>query len=174
MVSNVRAQLRAAVAAPPWPPGRHLASGRAIRQDPGAAAVPVAGRRRRRRHDRHSCAVAPQSAGGPTLFLEVVETTGLCPATTNHRQAAQLSRRLPHRDAIRGPLHGPVREQSGGSLPPTDPAAGASDAPIQICCPRATVSLGPRPHPESLSGRPPSAPSGSPPVAQNACVPHLG
>ena len=68
---------RSSVAAPPRPPGRHLVSGRAVRQDPGAPAVPVARRRRRRRHDRHSRAVAPQSAGGPPLLPEVVERT--CP-----------------------------------------------------------------------------------------------
>ena len=43
MVSNVRTRLRAKVAAPAGPPGRHLASGRAVRQDPGAATVSVAG-----------------------------------------------------------------------------------------------------------------------------------
>lgn len=35
MVSDVRARLRSSVTAPPWPPGRHLASGRTVRQDQG-------------------------------------------------------------------------------------------------------------------------------------------
>ena len=39
---------------------------------------------------------------------------------------------------------------------------------------RATVSLGSRTRAESLSCWPPPAPSGSPPVAQNPLVPHLG
>ena len=95
------------------------------------------------------------------FFREVVERAGLCPSTTDHRQAAQLPSGLPHRDAIRGPLHGPVHEQSGRSLPPTDPAAGAPDAPVQIRCPRATVSLGARTCSESLSCRPPP-PAGRP------------
>ena len=47
------------------------------------------------------------------------------------------------------------RHHHSGSLPPTDPATGTADAPVQICRPRATVSLGVRTHPESLSCRPP-------------------
>ena len=62
------------------------------------------------------------------LFPQVVERTGLCPSTTDHRQTAQLPRGLPRRDAVHGPLHGPLREQSGRSLSPTDP--GAPDAPV--------------------------------------------
>ena len=42
MVFEVRARLCAEVAAPSGSPGRQLASGRAVRQDPGAAAVSVA------------------------------------------------------------------------------------------------------------------------------------
>ena len=95
------------------------------------------------------------------FFRKLLLRTGLCPSTTDHRHTAQLSRGLSHRDAVRGPLYGPVCEQSGGRLPPTDPAAGASDAPVHICCPRATVSLGARTDPESLSCRPPP-PAGRP------------
>ena len=54
-----------------------------------------------------------------------------------------------------------LREQSGGSLPPTDAAAGAPDAAVQIRCPRATVSLGARTRSESLLRRPPP-PTGRP------------
>ena len=127
----------------------------------GAAAVSVAGRGRGRRRDRHPGPVPAQSAGGHPVLPQVVERTRLCPSATDHRQTPQLPRGLPHRDAVRGPLHGPVREQPGRSLSPANPGAGASDAPVQICCPRATISLGARPHSESLSCRPPP-PAGRP------------
>ena len=42
---------------------------------------------------------------GNPLLPEVVERTGLCPATTDHRQTTQLPSDLPLRDAVRGPLH---------------------------------------------------------------------
>jgi hypothetical protein len=124
-----------------------------------AAASPVAGRGRGRRRDRHPGPVPAPSAGDHPVLPQVVERTRLCPSATAHRHTPQLPRGLPHRDAVRGPPHGPVREQPGRSLSPTDP--GASDAPVQICGPRATVSLGARPHPESLSCRPPP-PAGRP------------
>ena len=94
------------------------------------------------------------------FFRKLLKRTGLCPSTADHRQTAQLPSGVPHCDAVCGPLHGPVREQSSGSVPPTDPATRAPDAPIQIRCPGATVSLGTRTHSESLAGRPPSPPSG--------------
>ena len=160
-MSDVRAQLRSSVAAPQRPDGRHVVSGRGVREVPRPAAVAVAGRGRGRRRDRHPGPVPAQSAGGHPVLPQVVERTRLGPSATDHRQTPQLPRGLPHRDAVRGPLHGPVREQPGRSLSPTAPGAGASDAPVHICGPRATVSLGARPHPESLSCRPPP-PAGRP------------
>ena len=56
----------------------------------------------------------------------------------------------------------------------TDAPARATDAPIQVRRARAAVSLDTRTRAESLSGRPPPAPSRSPPFAENACVPRLG
>jgi len=65
--------------------------------------------------------------------------------------------RLPHSDAVRRPLHGPVREQPGGSFPPADPAAGASDARLQVGRTSPAVRLGPWRGPESLPAWAPSA-----------------
>ena len=135
-----------------------------------AATVSVASRRRRRRHDRHSRAVAPQSAGRPPLLPEVVERTGLCPSTADHRQTAQLPRGLPHHDAVGGALHGPVRQQSGGSLASADATTRATDAPVQIRRAGATISRGPRRRVESIPSQPPPAASRSLSPATCTCV----
>ena len=108
------------------------------------------------------------------FFRKLLKRQGCVPRRLIHRQTAQLSRGLPHRDAVRDPQYAAVRKQPSRGLPPTDQTTRAPDTALQICCPRATVSLSPRTHPESLSCRPSPAPSCSPPVAQNAVVPHLG
>jgi len=80
----------------------------------------------------------------------------------------------PHRDAVHDSQYPAVRKQSSRGLPPTDMAARAPDTPLQVRCPCATLSLRARRRAESVSCRPPSAPSCSPPVAQNSLVPRLG
>ena len=77
-------------------------------------------------------------------------------------------------DAVREPQYSAVRQQSSRSLPSTNPPAGAPDAPVQVGRPAATLRISARRRPESLPGRPSPAPSGSPPLAQNAFIPHLG
>ena len=69
---------------------------------------------------------------------------------------------MPHRDAVRNPQHSAVRKQSSRGLPSTDTAARATDAPLQIRSPRATVSLRARRRAESLPGGPSSTAVGAP------------
>ena len=115
-----------------------------------------------------------QSTGGRQILPQAIERTGSRAAPADHRQAAQLRGGAPHRDALRGPQYPTVREQSRRGLAPTHATTRATDAPVQIRRARATISLGPRTRAESLSCRPSPTPSGSPPLAQNAFIPHLG
>jgi putative transposase len=55
------------------------------------------------RRDRHAAT---------RFFPEVAETPGVCISTSHHGQAAELCVGSSGRDAVRGPCHGPVREQS--------------------------------------------------------------
>ncbi len=45
------------------------------------------------------------------ILPEAAEEPGMCPAPVDHGQAAKLPSSPPHRDAVRGPRHGPVRQQ---------------------------------------------------------------
>ena len=45
------------------------------------------------------------------LLPEIAETARWCPSPTDHRQAPQLPRGVPHADAVGGPLYGSVCEQ---------------------------------------------------------------
>ena len=174
MVSEIRACLRAAVAAPPGPPGRHMVPRRAVREDPRPAAVSVACRGRGRRRPRHSRAIAAQSAGGHTVLPQAVEKTRLRASPTDHGQAPQLLGRASYRDAVRDPQYPAVRKQPSRGLASTDPPARAPDAPIQIGRPSATVRIGARRRTESVPGRPTSAPRGSLPSAASALPGHMG
>ena len=51
--------------------------------------------------------------------------------------------RVPHGDAVGGPLYGSVCEQPRGSLPPTDATTGASDAALQVGRPSAARDASP-------------------------------
>ena len=154
--------------------GRTPVSGRAVCEDPGTAAVPVACRGRGLRRDRHPRAIAAESASRHPILPKPTETPGLCPSRADYGQAAQLPRGAPHRDAVGGPLHGTVCQQSGGGLEPADATTRATDAPVQIRRARAAVSLGAWSCAQPLPCRPSPAPSCSPPGAQNALVPGLG
>ena len=109
-------------------------------------------------------AVAAQSASGHPILSQSVERARLRTPPAGHRQAAQLPGGPPDRDAVCDPRHGPVREQSRGGLPPTDPATRAPDAALQVRRPSTTLRVGARTDAESLSGRPPPL-AGRPPAA---------
>ena len=120
--------------------------GRALREDPGAAAVSVACRGRGRRRPRHSRAVAAQSAGGHTVLPEAVETPRPRASPADHRQAAQLLGGAPYRDAVRDPQYPAVRKQSRRKSRINQPAsgsgrcAGSGRPPICNGLPRCTAS----------------------------------
>ena len=91
-----------------------------------------------------------------------------------HRQAAQLQGCAPSGHAVRRPSHGPIREQPRRGFASTDATARATDAPVQIRCARAAVSLGPRTRAESLPGRATSTSVGAPALASDAGVRRMG
>ena len=93
---------------------------------------------------------------------------------TGHRQAEQLQGCAPSGHAVRRPSHGPIREQSRRGVASTDATARATDAPVQIRCARAAVSLGPRTRAESLPSRATSTSVGAPPLASNAGLRRMG
>ena len=53
----------------------------------------------------HPRAIAPESASSRPILSDAGGSPGPCPSTTDHRPAALLRRRGPHRDAVRGPRH---------------------------------------------------------------------
>ena len=91
-----------------------------------------------------------------------------------HRQAEQLQGCAPSGHAVRRPSNGPIREQPRRGFASTDATARATDAPIQIRCARAAVSLGPRTRAESLPSRATSTSVGAPPLASDAGVRRMG
>ena len=174
LVSDVRTRLRAAAAARTGAPGRHLVSGRIIREHSGSPSVSLAGRGRGRRRPRHPRAVAAQSRGGRALLSQVVEGTGLRTSPPDHGHAPQLRSGAPHRHAVRGAQHAAIREQPRRGLASTDAAAGTPAAPVQVGQTRATLLVGAWSRAEPLSGGAPPAPSGSPPLTANTIVLRLG
>ena len=78
------------------------------------------------------------------------------------------------RDAVRGPLHGPVCEQSRRSVASTDPSARAADAPLQIGRPATALCVRPRRGAESLPRRPTSPAVGSSPPAPHEGIRRMG
>ncbi len=113
--------------------------------------------------DRHAAA---------RFFRKLLKRHGFCISTSDHGQAAQLCGGSSGRDAVRGPRHGPVREQSSQSVPSAD--ARAPDAALQVGRPRAALRVGSWRCAESLPRGPTSSAIGSPPVAEDAGVPRVG
>ena len=109
VVSDVWARLRAAAAARTRATGRRLVSGRAVRKYSGPPSVSLAGRGPARRRHRYPRAVATRPRGRRAFLLQVVEGTRPGAAPADHGQAAQLCRSAPHRDAVGGAQHAPVR-----------------------------------------------------------------
>ena len=108
------------------------------------------------------------------LFPQVVERTGLCPSTTDHRQAAQLWSRLPHGDAVGRPSHGPVRQQPSRGLARTDATTRTADARLQVGGAPPALRVRPRRGAESLPSGPSSAAVGALPAAPNAGIHGMG
>ena len=104
------------------------------------------------------------------FFRKLLKTQGRNPSTTDHRPVALLRRRVPHRDAVRGPRHRSVREQSSRGLPPTDASAGAPDAALQVGRSDPTVRVGSRYRAESLPSQSTPPAVGSPPPAPHPRV----
>ena len=115
--------------------------------------------------------VQPRRIGTPrSLLSQVAEEPAASAATPDHRQAAQLLGRLSRGDAVGGPRHRSVREQSSRGLPPTDASAGAPDAAVHVGRSAPTVRVGSRYRAESLPSRSTPPAVGSPPPAPHPCV----
>ena len=173
MVSDVRARLRSAVAAPPGPHGRHVVSGRAIREDPGAAAIPVRAvdedgdvidilvqsRRNRRAARRFFCKLLKEQGREPRRLI----TDKLRSYSAAHRtvmpSVVHSTRQSENNRAEVS--HQPTRQRE------RQMRRSKSSAHAQ------RFSLGPRPRPQSLPRGPSPALSCSPPGVQNALVPRL-
>ena len=145
-----------------------------LRHHPGTAALSLARRRSRWRRHRYPRPVASRLPGGHTLFSQAVEGPSASARAIGHRQAAQLQGCAASGHAVRRPSHGPIREQPRRGFASTDATARATDAPVQIRCARAAVSLGPRTRAESLPGRATSTSVGAPPLASDAGVRRMG
>ena len=173
-VARLGLTIRSAVAAGPGPPGRHLASGRTVRQDSGATAIFVACRGRGRRRARHPGAVAAQSVGGHTVLPQTLEKTGLRAAPADHGHAATRRRTAPcchPRSTVLGRTKTPERRSrinrpvsasgrcEGSNQPPICNGSPRCTALSRICSRSAatcsgqltTVSRGPA---RSVSGMP--------------------
>ena len=172
--AQVRCGIRSQAHASTGPAGRHLAPGRGLRHHPGTAALSLARRRSRWRRPRYPRPVASRLPGGHTLFSQALEGPRASARAIGHRQAEQRQGCAPSGHAVRRPSHGPIREQPRRGVAATDATARATDAPVQIRCARAAVSLGPRTRAESLPSRATSTSVGAPPRASDAGVSRMG
>ncbi len=73
----------------------------------------------------------PHRRAAVRFFRKLLKRQGCLPRRLITDQP-QLPGSASYGDAVRGPLHGSVREQPGGGLTSTDPAARASDAALQV------------------------------------------
>ncbi len=153
VVSEIRPCLHSYPQAATRSPGRHVAPGRTLPHHPGAAAVSLACGRSRRRRDRHSAPASPRSTCGVTVLPHAAQESGLCASADGYRQAEELCSSPSNDHALSSPRHEPIRKQSGGSLPRTDPTTGARHAKSLIHRSSATVLVGAWNHPESLPCR---------------------
>ena len=122
----------------------------------------------------HQRPVTTRSPRRCAVLPEAIERARPWTAASDHRQARQLCRGAPDRDAGGDPQHSAVRKQSSGGLASTDAATRAPDATVQVGRTRATLLIGARSRAEPLSCGAPSAPGCSPPFTENAIVPCLG
>ena len=104
------------------------------------------------------------------FFRKLLKKTGRHPSLPDHRQAAELSSRLPYPDPVGPALHSPVCEQSRRSVSSTDPPPRAPDARFQIDRAPSTLRVGPRRRPESFPRRPAPPTSRSSPRAPHPSV----
>ena len=157
-------------AAPTGPNGRHLVSGRALRDHPRSAAVPLASGGPGRRCHRHPRAATTRSPRRCAVLPEAVERARPWTAASDHRQARQLCGGAPGRDAGDDPQYPAVRKQSSGGLAPAHAATRATDAPVQVCRARATIPVGAWCRVESVSCRSSPPASCSPSPAAHPCL----
>ena len=128
------------------------------------------GRLTRMGWDRHPRATPTESASCDPILPQALEHTGRHPSLPDHRQAAELSSRLPYPDPVGPALHRPVCEQSRRSVSSTDPPPRAPDARFQIDRAPPVLRVGPRRRPESLPRRPAPPTSRSSPHAPHPSV----
>ena len=114
------------------------------------------------------------TAGLPHAFSQAVEGPRASARAIGHRHAEQLQGCAPSGHAVRRPSHGPIREQPRRGFASTDATTRATDAPVQIRCARAAISLGPRTRAESLPSRATSTTVGAPPLAPKTGVRRMG
>ena len=107
------------------------------------------------------------------FFRKLLKGQGREPRRLNHGQAAQLRVGASHRDAVSGPQHPAVREQSSGSVSPADAPARATAPEVHLRCARAAFPVGAWRRVESIPSRPSPASGGSLPVATNALAARL-
>ena len=89
VVSDLRPRLRQAAPASARATGRHLVSGRIVREHSGPTSVSLAGRRPGRRRHRHPRAATPRSPRRGAVLPEIVERTRPGTAAPDHGQARQ-------------------------------------------------------------------------------------
>ena len=112
MVPDVRAQLRKAVAPPPGPPGRHLVSGRALREESrGSSSICGVPWTRTATSSTFSCSRGAIGGRPHGFFRKLLKRQGREPPPADHRQTAQLLGGAPYRDAVRDPQYPAVRKQ---------------------------------------------------------------
>lgn len=173
MVSEVWCGVRTKAQAARRTPGRHLAPGRAFRDDPGQAAVSVAGCRSRRRRNRHPRPAVTQLPCGRALLAQATERPGRRTVAVGHRQAEELWRGAPDHHAFSHPRNKAVLEQPSRGLPPADATARETDAPVQVRWASAALPLGSRGHPEPLPSRATPRELSQPPNAPRSLLPRV-
>ena len=95
---------------------------------------------------------------------------GPSPSTTDHRPAARLRRRGPHRDAVGGPRHRSGREHSRGGFSSPDTTAGAPDAAVHVDRSAPTIRVGARDRAASRPSQSTPPAVGAPPPAPHQHV----
>ena len=147
---------------------------RGLRDDQRSAAVSLACCGSRRRCDRDPGAVPTQPACRGALLSQALEGSRKDSAANRHRQIEELRCCAPDDHAFGKPSHRTLREQSGGSFTPTNPAARTTNATVQVSTTSSTLPFGAWPRSESLPIGQTQTKSGSPPDVESAIFCDLG
>ena len=119
--------------------GRHMVSGRGLRQYQWSAPVSLAGSGSRWRCDRYPRPMPSGRACGTEVLSEVAEESAPRAVPSRHRQVGKLPCRTSGTHAVGHPRHDPIRQQSGRAITSTNPTAGTTHAAIQITRPSSAV-----------------------------------